>query len=147
MLFFIFRNKKEFIFSLRIRTLILSVTIGLCSYPAAWGRQLPLSLSSCWIHLWWQVAGSNMHDDIFLHVSVGDEQKLAKPCNHHFSQASAWIHQISGQVLKLDKSTSSAFVPLRMLLFSGNMVYTRGGQTCSMYEPHILKPKFQRAAT
>jgi len=25
--------------------------------------------------------------------------------------------------------------------------YTRGGQTCSMYETHILKPKLQRAAT
>jgi len=26
-------------------------------------------------------------------------------------------------------------------------LYTRGGQTCSMYEPHIVKPKLQRAAT
>jgi len=23
--------------------------------------------------------------------------------------------------------------------------YIRGGQTCSMYEPHIAKPKLQRA--
>jgi len=26
-------------------------------------------------------------------------------------------------------------------------LYTRGGQTCFMYEPHIVKPNFQRAAT
>jgi len=25
--------------------------------------------------------------------------------------------------------------------------YTRGGQTCSMYEPHVVKPKLQKAAT
>jgi len=25
--------------------------------------------------------------------------------------------------------------------------YARGGQTCSMYEPHIVKPKLHRAAT
>jgi len=27
------------------------------------------------------------------------------------------------------------------------ILYSRGGQTCSMYEPHIVKPKLQRAAT
>jgi len=26
-------------------------------------------------------------------------------------------------------------------------LHGRGGQTCSMYEPHIVKPKLQRAAT
>jgi len=26
-------------------------------------------------------------------------------------------------------------------------IHTRVGQTCSMYEPHIVKPKLQRAAT
>jgi len=26
-------------------------------------------------------------------------------------------------------------------------IYTRGGQTCSMYEPHIVNPKLQRTAT
>jgi len=25
-------------------------------------------------------------------------------------------------------------------------LYDRSGQTCSMYEPHIVKPKLQRAA-
>jgi len=25
--------------------------------------------------------------------------------------------------------------------------HNRGGQTCSMYEPHIVKPKLQRTAT
>jgi len=27
------------------------------------------------------------------------------------------------------------------------LLYTRSGQTCSMFEPHIVKPKLQRAAT
>jgi len=26
-------------------------------------------------------------------------------------------------------------------------VYSSGGHTCSMYEPHIVKPKLQRATT
>ena len=30
---------------------------------------------------------------------------------------------------------------------SGLMLGASGGQTCSMYEPHIVKPKLQRAAT
>ena len=28
-----------------------------------------------------------------------------------------------------------------------SILFSRGGQTCSMYEPHIVKPKLQRAAT
>jgi len=27
------------------------------------------------------------------------------------------------------------------------MLYTRGGQTCSVHEPHIVKTKLHRAAT
>jgi len=27
------------------------------------------------------------------------------------------------------------------------MLHIRGGQTCPMYEPYIVKPKLQRAAT
>jgi len=31
-------------------------------------------------------------------------------------------------------------------LFVGVAFYVKGGQTCSMYEPHIVNPKLQRAA-
>jgi len=27
------------------------------------------------------------------------------------------------------------------------LLYTKGDQTCSMYKPHIVKPKLQRAVT
>jgi len=35
---------------------------------------------------------------------------------------------------------------LDLLLLDLQTLYMRGGQTCSMYEPHIVKPKLQRAA-
>jgi len=37
---------------------------------------------------------------------------------------------------------------IRVKRFLNIIVFTRGGdQTCSMYEPHIVKPMLQRAAT